>query len=595
MPVDIEPQLTKAEKVEKRRGVFRRLMSDPFALVSLLLLLVIVVVGLLAPWIMPHNPATVNLSLVDAPPGGSYLLGGDGTGRDVLSRLIASINVSVESAVIATGVALIIGVSAGLAAGYFERWFDWLGSWVANMIMALPGVILLIALYPITGGSTQIQMVILGVLIAPGIFRLVRNMVISVKHELYVDAARVSGLSNIRILGRHILYVVRAPLIIQAAFIAGVAISIQAGLAFIGIGNTTTPSWGQMLADGFSTLYTAPLLVLWPGLMLGITSICLILLGNAMRDVLEGTPKTSRPRKNEKLSVTSAAAAAAHTTTALLSVQNLDVGYPSRDGVVTVVNGVSLEVAAGEILGLVGESGSGKTQTAFSILGLLPAEAIVAGGSIRLNNEELFRLTPVQMDKRRGTGLAYIPQEPMSNLDPSFTIGSQMSYGIMAVTKLSKSAARLRTIELFERVGIADPDKVIKLYPHEISGGMAQRVLIAAAVACDPQLLIADEPTTALDVTIQAEVLDLLRDLQRERQMGVILVTHNFGVVADLCDRVAVMHNGTIVETGAVRDIFEHPQHEYTKMLLASILEETPFRAPLDDQQRRRATGAVLS
>jgi peptide/nickel transport system permease protein len=242
------------------------------------------------------------------------------------------------------------------------------------------------------------------------------------------------------------------------------------------------------------------------------------------------------------------------------------------------VRGVDLSIARGQVVGLVGESGSGKSQTAFASLGVLPNEAVITRGSIRFDGRELVGLTDAQMRPLRGKEIAYIPQEPMSNLDPSYKVGAQLVEGVRSALGVTRAEATARVLALLERVGIADPKRTFDSYPHQISGGMAQRVLIAGAVASRPKLLIADEPTTALDVTVQAEILDLLRDLQSELDMAILLVTHNFGVVADLCDRIAVMQNGVIVESGAAAEVFAHPTHEYTKMLLGAILDESTVR-----------------
>ena len=239
-------------------------------------------------------------------------------------------------------------------------------------------------------------------------------------------------------------------------------------------------------------------------------------------------------------------------------------------------------VDRGEVLGLVGESGSGKSQTAFAILGLLPAEAIVSSGRINVGGRPMLGLSQKQLNVLRGTRIAYVPQEPMSNLDPAFTVGQQFAFAMRKKLGLTKAQARQRALALLARVNIHEPERVHDFYPHQLSGGMAQRVLIAIAVSCDPELLIADEPTTALDVTVQAEVLDLLRDLQQERSMAMVLVTHNFGVVADICDRVAVMKDGEIVETGETRALMSAPTHPYTQLLLSSVLDHAPIRAPLE-------------
>jgi peptide/nickel transport system permease protein len=230
---------------------------------------------------------------------------------------------------------------------------------------------------------------------------------------------------------------------------------------------------------------------------------------------------------------------------------------------------VDLDVRRGEVHGLVGESGSGKSQIAFSCLGILPREALILGGVVLLEGEDLFA-EEQKMRDARGRRIGYIPQEPMSNLDPSFTIGSQLSRGLRASRPMPKKQARKLLVDLLLRVGITDPERVMGLYPHEISGGMAQRVLICGAVASDPDIIVADEPTTALDVTVQAEVLELLRELSRERGLAMILVTHNLGVVADLCDVVSVMKDGNIVERADVERIFESPREAYTQQLLSS-------------------------
>jgi len=229
----------------------------------------------------------------------------------------------------------------------------------------------------------------------------------------------------------------------------------------------------------------------------------------------------------------------------------------------------------------VGESGSGKTQTAFSILGLLPRGGRVVAGSIRFEGVELAGADRRVLQRLRGTGIAYVPQEPMSNLDPSYRIGRQLVEPMVTVLGISAKEAERRALALLARVGIADPRRTFDAYPHEISGGMAQRVLIAGAVSCNPRLLIADEPTTALDVTVQAEVLDLLRELQQESGMGVVLVTHNLGVVADLCDRVVVMQRGRVVEEGTVHEVFQAPQDAYTRTLLAATLDGVAARGEL--------------
>ena len=562
---------------KSRTGAVRRFLRNPLGMAAAVILLLIVLGAILVPF-LPVPPAdAVDLRSAMQSPSGEHLLGTDSSGRDVLSRLLWGAQVSLAGAALALVVALLVGLPAGLIAGYYGGAFDAAANWVNNLNMALPGIVVLLAVRAVAGPSVWVSMAVFGILLAPGVFRIVRAAVQSVRGELYVDAARVAGLSDTRILGRHVLTVVRAPVIIQSARLASIAISVQAGLEFLGVTDSSLPSWGGMLNEGFRRIFVAPSLILWPSLAIGLTTMALILLGNAMRDVLEdrGSTDSSKIGRTDPAAPSSLAD---RPSDSLLSVRDLEVSYGVADAQKSVVHHVSLDIAPGEVLGLVGESGSGKTQTAFSVLGLLPEGGWVSRGSIRFDGIELTALDPGQRRKLRGGDIAYIPQEPLSNLDPSFRIGHQLTEPLRTRLGMSKGDARARALELLARVGIPDPEATFRAYPHEISGGMAQRVLIAGAVASRPKLLIADEPTTALDVTVQAEVLDLLRDLQRDSDMAVLLVTHNFGVVADICDRVAVMKQGRVVETADVVSILTAPQQPYTRTLLDSMLEEGPVR-----------------
>ncbi|MDH6220352.1 dipeptide/oligopeptide/nickel ABC transporter permease/ATP-binding protein [Streptomyces pseudovenezuelae] len=595
LPQPEEAAHTIAVATPGRAGLLRRLLRSPVAVTCLVLL---ALASLFAPLLTGQDPAHTSLTDSLAPMSGQHPLGGDGVGRDVLARLLYGGRTSLLGALLAVAVALAIGVPAGLVAGYYRKWFDAVSSWLSNLLMAVPAIIVLLVVMSAVGQNTYLAMAVFGVLMSPGVFRLIRASVISVREELYVDAARVSGLTDPRIIRRHILPVVQAPTIIQAAQMLGLGIVIQSGLEFLGLGSASQASWGSMLNDAFANIYTKPVLMVWPGVALAVTVAAFGLLGNAVRDALAGSAVGGRrPSRGAAGRRPVAAKKARHTTSvtsamngmsetadaddALLVLEDLTVTHPTAEGDKAVVDGVSLKVRRGEVLGLVGESGSGKSQTAFALLGLLPREAQVSTGRLVFDGTELGRLGRADMNRYRGRRIAYVPQEPMSNLDPSFRIGAQLVEPVRRHLGLSASEARAKTLGLLERVGIADPKRVFNAYPHQISGGMAQRVLIAGAVSCEPDLLIADEPTTALDVTVQAEVLDLVRSLQRERNMGVILVTHDFGVVADICDRVSVMQTGAVVESAPVAQLFAAPQHPYTRMLLSSTLEDAEPRAAL--------------
>jgi peptide/nickel transport system permease protein len=575
--------MQKPQSAPKRASLFRSVLANPLGLIATVVITLVILLAIFAPAIAPNDPSSVQIFKVNAPAGDGYLLGGDGSGRDVFSRLVFGARNTLLGALVAISVAASVGVTAGLFAGYFGKTIETLTSWVSDGLMALPALIVLLALYQALGASIYLSMAVFGMMLSPGFYRLTRTLVKAVRDELYIDAARVSGLSDLRIILRHILLVVREPVIIQTSIVAGIAIVLQAGLEFLGLGDPGMPTWGGVLQTGFENMYVAPTGILWPGLAISVTVASFVLLANAIRDGLR--QGGAAPSRKLAMPIRGADRPIALVPDAgiLLDVRDLVVAYPDGDQWREVVRGVSLQVRKGEVLGLVGESGSGKTQTAFAILDLLSAGGRVLSGSIVFDGEDLTRKSDAEMRALRGRRIAYVPQEPMSNLDPMFRIGSQMVEPLMAVLGLSKSEAKRRALEMLARVGLPDPERTFNSYPHEISGGMAQRVLIAGAVASSPDLVIADEPTTALDVTVQAEVLELLRELREEFDMTVLMVTHNFGVVADICDRVAVMHHGEIVEQDDVRRLFADPQHSYTKMLLSSVLEEgevRTYRAP---------------
>jgi ABC-type dipeptide/oligopeptide/nickel transport system ATPase component/ABC-type dipeptide/oligopeptide/nickel transport system permease subunit len=578
--------------VTKQESLLKRVLTNPSGFFSIGVILAVILFGIIAPLVSPYDANDPDVYSLMVKPNALHWFGTDSAGRDILTRLAYATNFSLETAALAVVIAIVVGVVSGLIAGYFGGWFDSLSNWFTSILMALPGLVVLLAAAAVLGPSMWTAMTIFGILLSPGYFRMVYVTVRAVKNELFVDAARVSGLSDLRIIARHILGVVRTPIIIQTAIIGSIAIAIQSGLEFLGLGDTANPSWGSMLNDAFARIYVNPLLLIWPSSIIALITLCLVVFANTLRDELERTgPKRMKVKKGfeksaaQRASDASAVQAIMHEAPGrdagqqVLKVSNMVIGYPDGNGGLRqVVHGVNLDINRGEVVGLIGESGSGKTQTAFSVLGLLPKGGRIIAGSVVFEGQELVGVDPKKYDKIRGGKIAYIPQEPMSNLDPSFTIGTQLMEPMRQVLGLSKEEARKKAVSLLTRVGIPNPELTMKKYPHEISGGQAQRVLIAGAVSCDPDLIIADEPTTALDVTVQAEVLDLLRELQKETNTALLLVTHNFGVVADLCDYINVMQFGRIIEAGPVREIFEHAQHSYTQSLLDSILEGGPAR-----------------
>jgi ABC-type dipeptide/oligopeptide/nickel transport system ATPase component len=493
---------------------------------------------------------------------------------------------------VATG--LVVGVPSAISAAYFGGVTDRVCSWVSDALQSIPAMVVLLMVAAGTGADFTVLMVAIVVFMAPGFYRIVRAKALSVRQEPYIDAARVAGVSDVRILGTHMLRAVSGPVLIQAAMTAGIAVGIQAGLQFLGIGSSSRPSWGQMMNDGFQNMLTNPIILVWPSIALGLTTVSMVLIGTTIADLTsQRTERVTRRRRAAPVVSEPDTATAAEpeqssgnltceASSSALRVENLRVSYPTAAGAHEVLHGISVDAAAGEVLGIVGESGSGKSQTVFSVLDLLPAAGDARADGVWVGGRRVDALPAAGRRALLGREIGYIPQEPMSNLDPCYTIEHQLVEPWRRVHGLSKPEARGRARAILERVGITDPDRVLKSYPHQVSGGMAQRVLIAGAVAEQPSLLLADEPTTSLDVTVQAEVLDLLRELKDGYDMTLVIVTHNFGVVADICDRVAVMKDGHIVETGPVEQVFRDPQDPYTAELIRASFDDTKTRAELD-------------
>jgi peptide/nickel transport system permease protein len=325
-----------------------------------------------------------------------------------------------------------------------------------------------------------------------------------------------------------------------------------------------------MIANGNLHIYDFPWMMVPPGLMLVLT----VLAANHLADVIGGgDPALAKPMTILIRSIARKVPAAPSLETnpadgnALLEIRDLRVAV---SGAHELVTGVSLKLMPGRVLGIVGESGCGKTMTALSVIGVLPKGVQITSGSVFLKGQNIAGWSEKQLNAVRGKQIAYISQEPMVALDPMFSVANQLTVQIRRLRKVSKGQAKLIALDLLNKVGIPAPERVMKSYPHQLSGGMAQRVAIALALTGQPDLLIADEPTTALDVTIQAEILELLRSLVHEFNMGVVIVTHNLGVVADIADEVAVMYAGQVVESGLVSEVLNHPAHPYTAALLGA-------------------------
>ncbi|MFF8958130.1 dipeptide/oligopeptide/nickel ABC transporter permease/ATP-binding protein [Streptomyces sp. NPDC014894] len=558
---------TEAEPRVRGRAL-RRMIRQPVTLVCLALLALQIAVALAAPLIAPYDPAQPDVRNKLQGPSADHLLGTDDLGRDTLSRLIHGTRTALLASSESVAVGLVLGVGLGLLVGYRGGWWDRIGMRVADVMQSIPALLLALALVAVLGNGLGNAMLAVGLIFAVSFMRITRAVVLAEREKLYVDAARVLGLRSSGIMLRQVLPNVSPPIIVQASIALGTALLIEATLSFLGVGiDTSQVSWGAMLDASRQHVAEHPLLAILPGAAITLTVLVFNLLGDGLRDA--SSPRSAdTPRRAGPAVELPADPAPKVPADALLRVEGLTV---TDAGGAQLVSGVSFHIKRGETFGLVGESGCGKSITASAVLGLLPRGVTVRSGSIRLDGAELGGLTGEELRQVRGRRVGMVFQDPGSALSPVHTVGRQLTDAVRAHSTLSRKEAAERAAELLELVGVPDPRERLKDYPHQFSGGMAQRVVIAGALACDPELLIADEPTTALDVTIQAQVLDLLASLRERLNMSLLIITHDLGVVADSCDRVAVMYAGQIVEERTVADAFAAPRHPYTEALLAAV------------------------
>ncbi|MGW7274953.1 dipeptide/oligopeptide/nickel ABC transporter permease/ATP-binding protein [Streptomyces sp. NPDC054864] len=550
---------------------------------------VVVLVALFAPLLAPHDPLDQQPQ-VDGTghPSGDHWMGQDSLGRDILSRLMYGARWSLAIGLGATLLALVVGAVLGAIAATSRKAVDETLMRCLDIVMAFPGIALAAVLVAVFGGGILVLICAIAFLFTPPIARVVRANVMDQYGEDYVVAERIVGARTPHILIKHVAINCAAPILVFCTVQVAEAIVFEASLSFIGAGvRPPDPSWGSVIADGKNmVLLGGWWATVFPGLLMLITVLALNILSEgvsdawaapATRDVPGAARKEDRieapePGSGKVLELPGLADAAQRLRsrarqlpdgTPVLTVSDLTIGFDARHGGVDIVDGISFHVRPGEVLGLVGESGCGKSLTALTVMGLEPKGARI-GGQVTFNGEQL---TGMPMRARRrllGHDMAMIYQDALSSLNPAMTIRAQLE-------QVVRRGGRRTAVELLELVGL-DPDRTLRSYPHELSGGQRQRVLIAMALSRDPKLIVADEPTTALDVTVQAQVIQLLLRLREELGFALILVSHDLALVADVTDRVVVMYGGQIVETGVTADLVEAPSHHYTRGLLGSVL-----------------------
>ena len=524
--------------------------------------------ALAAPLLPLPDPVRMDVAHRLAAPGAMHLLGQDEYGRDVLARLLWGARVSLTVALSAALAACIVGTVLGVLGGYMRGVVELLTVRAMDVVLCFPPLLLALLVVTLAGPGAATLILVLSVLYVPGFARIAYAGVLAARAQDFVEAVRALGASQGRIMLRTILPNVLGPVLVQVSLTCAAAIVLESGLSFLGLGVVPpAPSWGLMIRGARATMDQAPLLLLWPCLALTLT----ILAVNALCDALQQTlDPRSAARPWRVLGRLLPGLLPSAPGRGALDVRGLTVEIATPAGTIRPVRDVSLHVEAGETLAIVGESGSGKSLTGMAILGLLPPAARVVAGEAWVAGQDTLRLDERALRRLRGRAAAIVFQDPLSSLNPVHRIGRQVAEAVRAQSAVSARTAWARAAQLLAHVGIPDAAKRMRAFPHELSGGMRQRAVIAMAIANDPALLIADEPTTALDVTIQAQVLDLLAGLQAERGMAMVFITHSLPVVSEIAGRVAVMYAGQVVEEGSVREVFARPLHPYTKALLAS-------------------------
>jgi len=557
----------------------------------LLFILIVSLAAIFAPLVTSHDPLQSGPPV--QPPSADHWFGTDRQGRDIFARLIFGARYSLVIGLGATGLALVAACVLGAIAATSRRWISETLMRVLDVIMSFPGIALAAVFVSVMGRSLPVLVLTIAILYTPQLTRVVRANILDQYGEDYVAATRVMGARTAWILAKHVARNCAAPVLVFATVLVADAIVFEASLSFIQAGvPDPAPSWGNMISAGRGLVMGGYWwATFFPGLAIMVTVLCLNVLSEGMTDAMVSAPRVARPTTrpgakaettvnsmSEEMQASLARRLAelraaenargprptyAGTDEPILEVKNLSIRFPQQHGDVALVDDISFAVRPGESMALVGESGCGKSITSLAIMGLLDRSAEVSG-QILYRGRDLLAMRPRERGALRGTEIAMVYQDALSSLNPSMLIRAQLK-------QLTRRGGTRTASELLELVGL-DPQRTLRSYPHELSGGQRQRVLIAMALTRDPSLIIADEPTTALDVTVQAQVVELLEDLQRKLGFAMVFVSHDLALVSQLAHRITVMYAGQVVEQAQMRDLLINPQHEYTQGLLGAVL-----------------------
>ncbi|WP_457099679.1 dipeptide/oligopeptide/nickel ABC transporter permease/ATP-binding protein [Microbacterium sp. P5_E9] len=577
-----------------------RTVRTPLGLAAVILLALVLVTAIFAPILWGAQAAVVDTGNILAGPSAEHPVGTDALGRDLLLRVLVATRLSVVLALMATVVAVTAGLILGVAPWLMGRAGRSV-TWVVSVAVAFPGLLLALFFAVIFGTGWVGATWAIGLAGAPSFARLCQTLVAGVASRDFVAAARIGGVGRVRVLFRHVLPNIGEPLIVNATIGAGGALLAFAGLSFIGLGvQPPEYDWGRLMMEGLSGIYINPLAALAPGIAIVIAGLAFNLTGEAAARSL-GIGSTgivakiarvqAKPRPGDvagdavgDLSTGSGTAwetDAAAPADAVLDVRDLRVAFPGATGPIEPVRGVSFSMRRGEVVGIVGESGSGKSLTALAIAQLIEHPGVVDADRLTFCGEDLLSGDPKRHRSLLGTSLALVFQDPMTSFNPTKKMGAQLAEVATEHHGMTRREAADRAVDRLAAVQISNPEQRAKQYPHEFSGGMRQRAMIGAGLMGKPALIIADEPTTALDVTVQQRVLDLLKSIRDDEDVAILLISHDVSVVAEICDRVLVMYAGRIVEE-LPADRLREAQHPYTRALMAAVPDmQTDLARPL--------------
>ncbi|UQU67847.1 dipeptide/oligopeptide/nickel ABC transporter permease/ATP-binding protein [Couchioplanes caeruleus] len=549
-----------------------RAVRGPLGVTAAVLLLAVLLLAVAAPMVWQARADAVHPAEILQGPSGGHPAGTDLLGRDILARVLVATRLSVELALAATGLGVLVGLLLGTAPLLLGRRAGrWVGALV-NVAVAFPGLLLALFFAVVFGVGAKGAVLAIGLATAPAFARLTQTMAATVAGRDFIAAARIAGAGRLRILLRHVLPNIAEPLVVAATMAAGSALLAFAGLSFLGLGvQAPGYDWGRLLGEGLAQIYIHPAGALAPAVAVVLAAMAFNLTGEVvaraigLRSAESGIPAGPVPAPPPR------AAAAVAQAAPLLAVENLRVTFPSRDGQISPVREVSVRLCPGEAVGIVGESGSGKSLTALAIAQLVAAPGRVDADRLEFLGADLRGAGAAAHRRLLGTSLAMVFQDPMTSLNPTHRVGHQLAEVVRRHQGADRRSAWARAVDRLHAVRIPAAARRARQLPHEFSGGMRQRAMIGMGLMASPALIIADEPTTALDVTVQREVLRLLENIRTADAVGLLFISHDVTVVAQVCERVLVMYAGRIVEDLPSGALLRDARHPYTRALVAAV------------------------